>query len=326
MSHEKELGTAIKARVSPNVVADAINTADSVHACEIAELISMSHLTHDEQWKGAYLAALDRNHLFRLVSTWPFDAPLSLVANLCKHICYVDEALGCELIEALAPSIAERLQNDPQGAFHELNDVFWHDTKLLFQTDETSHLSVLADMFVEAKRFDCLIAFAKTTGFNLLQVKIEECLKNGGEGRLVIGLSLHQTEPKLLSQLYKFTNKYNLELFLSNSEKTFHPKVYAFEKGKGGCTVVMGSANLTAGGLVNNIEASSITSDRSGKLFAKVSNYIGWLIDQKVVKKASPELIQKYAEEYDKLKWKFYDYQHGDDTQQGNKAKRHIKQ
>jgi len=185
-----------------------------------------------------------------------------------------------------------------------------HDTKLLFQTDETSHLSVLADMFVEAKRFDCLIAFAKTTGFNLLQVKIEECLKNGGEGRLVIGLSLHQTEPKLLSQLYKFTNKYNLELFLSNSEKTFHPKVYAFEKGKGGCTVVMGSANLTAGGLVNNIEASSITSDRSGKLFAKVSNYIGWLIDQKVVKKASPELIQKYAEEYDKLKWKFYDYQH----------------
>lgn len=126
MSLEKELGAAIKARVSPTVVADAISTAASVHACEIAELISLSHLTNEEPWKIAYLAALDRDHLFRLVSTWPFDAPLSLVADLCKHICYVDEALGCELIEALAPSIAERLQNDPQGAFHELNDVFWH--------------------------------------------------------------------------------------------------------------------------------------------------------------------------------------------------------
>ncbi len=123
---QEELGAAIRARVSPNVMADSINTAASIHACEIAELISLSHLTSDEPWKVAYLAALDRDNLFHLVSTWPSDAPLSLVAELCKHISHVDEALACELIEALAPSIAVRLQNDPQGAFQELNDLFWH--------------------------------------------------------------------------------------------------------------------------------------------------------------------------------------------------------
>jgi hypothetical protein len=126
VSQEEEPGAAIKPWISPNVLASAISTAGAVHACEIAELISMSHLTNDEPWKTAYLAALDRKHLFRLVSNWPFDAPLSLVADLCKHISYVDEALACELIEALAPSIAGRLQTDPQGEFHELNDLFWH--------------------------------------------------------------------------------------------------------------------------------------------------------------------------------------------------------
>jgi len=126
MSHEKELGAAIKARVSPIIVADSINTAAPVHACEIAELISLSHLTSDETWKVAYLAALDRDYLFHLVSTWHSDAPFFLVADLCKHIGYVDEAFACELIEALAPAIAVRLQNDPQGAFNELNDLFWH--------------------------------------------------------------------------------------------------------------------------------------------------------------------------------------------------------
>jgi hypothetical protein len=126
VSHEEALGAAIKARISPKALADAISTAGPVHACEIAELISLSHLTNSEPWKVAYLAALDRDHLFRLVSNWPFDAPLSLVADLCKHISYVDEALACELTEALAPSISGRLQTDPQGEFHELNDLFWH--------------------------------------------------------------------------------------------------------------------------------------------------------------------------------------------------------
>jgi hypothetical protein len=92
VSNEEELGAAIKARISPNALADAISTAEPVHACEIAELISLSHLTNNEPWKVAYLAALDRDHLFRLVSNWPVDAPLSLVADLCKHISYVDEA------------------------------------------------------------------------------------------------------------------------------------------------------------------------------------------------------------------------------------------
>ncbi|EIJ45931.1 hypothetical protein GWL_29590 [Herbaspirillum sp. GW103] len=126
MSHEKELGAAINARINPNVLAGAMNTADPVHACEIAELITLSHLTINESWKITYLAALDRDHLFRLVSNWPSDASLSLVAGLCEHISYVDESLACELIEALAPSIAGRLQTDPQGAFQELNDLFWH--------------------------------------------------------------------------------------------------------------------------------------------------------------------------------------------------------
>lgn len=123
---DEELGAALKVRISPNTLAAAISTAAPAHACEIAELISLSHLTNDEPWKAAYLAALDRGHLVRLVTNWPLDAPLSLAADLCKHISYVDEALACELIEALAPSIAERLQTDPQGTFRELNDLFWH--------------------------------------------------------------------------------------------------------------------------------------------------------------------------------------------------------
>ncbi|MFC1459669.1 hypothetical protein ACETIH_23820 [Microvirga arabica] len=117
------LGRAIVAEVDPVLLARAISTAGPLHACEIANLITMMRAGQDETWKAAYMAVVDRPALLRLVSAWPEDAWLSAVADLCEHFCYFEPEFGFDLIEALIPAISERMRADPQHAFHELNDI-----------------------------------------------------------------------------------------------------------------------------------------------------------------------------------------------------------
>jgi hypothetical protein len=127
---DEVLGRSIVALVEPAALALAISTAAPLQACEIANLLSMMRAGQNENWKAAYLERVDRDALLRLVATWPLDAWLSAVADLCEHFCYFDSEFGFELIEALSPAIAARLRADPQGAFHELNDIVWNALRL----------------------------------------------------------------------------------------------------------------------------------------------------------------------------------------------------
>jgi hypothetical protein len=129
-NEDEALGRTVVANVDPVSFARSISTAAPLHACEIANLVTMMRTGQDEDWKSTYMSAVDRPALFQLVSTWPADAWLSAVADLCKHFCYFEPDFGLELIEALIPAIANRMRDDPQHAFHELNDIVWHSLRL----------------------------------------------------------------------------------------------------------------------------------------------------------------------------------------------------
>ncbi|ABC90793.1 hypothetical protein RHE_CH02008 [Rhizobium etli CFN 42] len=124
------LGRTISAKVEPLILARAISTAEPLHACEIAKLISAMRVAENEDWKAVYLKRIDRFKLFGLVSRWPEDAWLSAVADLCKHFCYFEPEFGYQLIEALIPAVAKRLRGDPQYSFRELDDIVWHSLRL----------------------------------------------------------------------------------------------------------------------------------------------------------------------------------------------------
>jgi HKD family nuclease len=165
--------------------------------------------------------------------------------------------------------------------------------KLIFNSEEHSHREDISKMLRGAKQLDCMVPFAKTSGLDLVIKSLTSSLKNGLNARFAISMDFYLTDPDLLWKLFKLRGKYPLSLYLSRSEWTFHPKVYALSYASGNA-VLIGSANLTSGGLENNYEASALINDPSGALTAEVTKYIDELIEEKELVEATKECIEKY--------------------------------
>lgn len=169
--------------------------------------------------------------------------------------------------------------------------------QLLVNNNVQNHELELSKFLSGSKRMECIVAFAKSSGFKFLQKNLKKALAEGLEARFAIGLSFFLTEPKLLRDLMRLGHKSRLSLYVSNTRETFHPKIYALSN-SGHCSVLIGSANLTCGGLVGNYEASALIDDPEGKTMESVSHYIDTLIANKVLVRASIEGIDKYEHEY----------------------------
>lgn len=101
-------------------------------------------------------------------------------------------------------------------------------------------------------------AFARWDGLGLISSEVENLLKNGGHFESIFGAGNGITTPDsllyglYLKELYPdLVNPLIVEDRFINS--IFHPKFYVFEF-KVGSVAVVGSANLTGGGLVRNTE------------------------------------------------------------------------
>ncbi|AYZ61829.1 NgoFVII family restriction endonuclease [Burkholderia multivorans] len=171
-----------------------------------------------------------------------------------------------------------------------------HRVRLLFNA-ESSHGDELADLFSRASRFDCMVAFANLSGLMHIVSALEAALSNGMEARFAVGLDFYQTSPNLLYKLLSLEKTKRLQLFISVSRYTFHPKVYAFAFDSG-CTIVTGSANLTSGGFAGNYEASTVVEDPSGQLMSTLSQYFDGLIEENELIPANKKLIDDYAQRH----------------------------
>src|SRR5471030_45414 len=162
------------------------------------------------------------------------------------------------------------------------------------------HSRVLRSLLRSAHRFQCMTAFAKETGLELIRKELKERLEAGLEARFIIGLNFYQTDPSVLTELLNFGKRYTLELLVSRPDapdsaaSNFHPKVYMFEDA-GRTSVLIGSANLTGGGLAGNHEASILVRDGSAVLTKRIDQQIKHLIRDKEIVPANPGLIGEYA-------------------------------
>jgi HKD family nuclease len=169
--------------------------------------------------------------------------------------------------------------------------------QLVFNAEKHSHRADIIRLLKGAKQLDCMVAFAKTSGGNLIMKPLIARLESGLKARFAISLNFFQTDPDLLWKLLKLTGKYHLSLYLSNSERTFHPKLYALSS-TNGCFVLVGSANLTSGGLETNYEASALINDPSGTLSREVAKYIDELIERQELVGATKERIDEYRRQH----------------------------
>lgn len=106
--------------------------------------------------------------------------------------------------------------------------------------------------------FRAAIAFVKHSGTQHILPVLHE-FSQRAEVRMSIGVDLYGTSREGLHDLLDATQPGQIFIYRNNGPFTFHPKVYLFKSAQ--CAdVVVGSGNLTGGGLFTNYEASLAAS------------------------------------------------------------------
>ncbi|MDR1618052.1 MAG: phospholipase D family protein [Treponema sp.] len=101
--------------------------------------------------------------------------------------------------------------------------------------------------------FRAAVAFVKTSGTKHIRDELRYFSKFGNI-KLSIGIDLEGTSAEGLADLMDCTdNNCEIWIFHNLNNSTFHPKIYLF-KNENAAEVLIGSANLTEGGLYTNYE------------------------------------------------------------------------
>lgn len=111
-----------------------------------------------------------------------------------------------------------------------------------------------------SQRVQIAVAFARYSGLRLIEPAIDKCLHGGGEIEFVVGLDFRTTDAEALRALQareEAGSRVRLYCYSEPGETsgTYHPKLYLFEK-EAGITGIIGSSNLTEGGLRSNVEVN----------------------------------------------------------------------
>lgn len=154
----------------------------------------------------------------------------------------------------------------------------------------TSNLnSVISTYLKKADEVWIAVALVNKQGINtILETTRKDCTVN-----IIVGIDL-PTDPIALRLLLTHSLKRNIKAHVYTSG-FYHPKVYAIRYSDKYITAI-GSANLTGGGLENNVEMTAY--DTSSKTFNEITNwYNNELLPGTIP--LSDEFIKKYTKLYD---------------------------
>lgn len=134
---------------------------------------------------------------------------------------------------------------------------------ILTDNSTKKFLDFLKSYLSKAKELKFGVAFAKYSGLAMIEEDIHECLEHSAKVEFLLGLDFRTTEPKVLRILHNLTIKSpNIKLFCfsdpsTNDTPIYHPKIYLV-KGIEKVFISIGSSNLTAGELQNNVEVNAV--------------------------------------------------------------------
>ena len=153
------------------------------------------------------------------------------------------------------------------------------------------------------------VAFLKNSGIELIKKGIEESKNNGTKISIVTGLDFGITDSESLRELLDMGVNCNVV-----NDINFHPKMYIFETGEDNATMIVGSSNLSKGGLSTNYEANIIVTGKVSESPIKDAiEYFSQIqlrsvqIDEKIIdlyakSKVTIDLINKSVNEDEKHK------------------------
>ena len=180
--------------------------------------------------------------------------------------------------------------------------------KVVFTDNITRNLlDVIKQAIPKAKELKFAVAFMKYSGFMLIEEDINRCLRNGSSIEFLVGLDFRTTDPKALRLLNKLSSEglpvkcYCFSDPSFRDTPVYHPKLYLLNDGRN-ATITLGSSNLTAGGLKDNVEANAvITAALKEEIVSDVYSLYGRLKFQQSRFEPDLEYIDKYEEAYKKV-------------------------
>lgn len=136
--------------------------------------------------------------------------------------------------------------------------------------------NVLNQELADSIQVRIAVAFMKYSGLKVIENSLQHCLDKNGNVEIIAGLDFKTTDPQAIKFLInlKKTNS-SLSFFCfgdKHDNKTnivFHPKIYLFNKKKE-TTSIVGSANLTGGGLLSNFEVNTIITEDKPLYFSQL--------------------------------------------------------
>lgn len=129
--------------------------------------------------------------------------------------------------------------------------------------------------------FTGISAFASESGVYGLTSYLNTARPNFTNLNLIVGVDLQGTSKEALEEILALN--INSYVFYQKEQPVFHPKIYLFE-GANEFKIIIGSSNLTRGGLFTNVESSVLvefdSTDKVGlSLLSELKNYYKSLFD-----------------------------------------------
>ena len=132
-----------------------------------------------------------------------------------------------------------------------------------------------------------VMAFAKRSGWD----SIKNALLSGStQLEILVGLNFEITDPDVLSEWLKLKERdpYRFTIGVAPRNPVFHPKVIFVQRPAKGRFAIIGSGNLTGGGLSENVECGVLLEDE-----AQLDELAVW-ISQLGSKPLDSEIIEEY--------------------------------
>ena len=123
----------------------------------------------------------------------------------------------------------------------------------------TKLIDEISPVIGQSRECKIAVAFVSIGGFLLLKSSFQQCLERNGHIEFLVGLDLSTTDPQALQALYEMSQINSNVSFYCFSElglgAIYHPKLYIANL-NATTAIVVGSSNLTEGGLKGNVEVN----------------------------------------------------------------------
>lgn len=123
--------------------------------------------------------------------------------------------------------------------------------------DETSMGACLSTLLNSHayNKLSIMVAFAKQSAIGRMNVHLMNFRNSGSTLEAIIGIDHHVTTYQAIEQLKNLSDN-NTYIHHDRGFSDFHPKFFIFERNNNNKDILIGSSNLTVGGLFSNYEAN----------------------------------------------------------------------